>query len=493
MDALIRNTLSMRQEAIASQWWHALRQTGFTPVPTHQVQAVLRQLVGQTIEAFCAQHLNGDEVETIGKEVARLHYTQPESLNCTLTVLGEELLNGLPASQVTLLTPRLVQLLANIASGFYRQAHAMVLFEQNQIHRALLTTLRERDQQIRMILTNIPMILFAIDKDGTMIFIDGKGLEPLGIQPDQWIGKSVFTMNLLYPPARMLFRRVLNDEDITTTIEVKDRLLQILYTPLHDERSQVQGAIGVALDITERVHAETENQHIRRRLVERVEEERRHLARTLHDDLAQQLLGISYTLHRLQHELPQTHQESLEQTRKDILQMVGHTRHMIGTLRPAGLTELGLSTALDGFVAQMRRETPATIHLGMDHFGKADLPHLTAICLFRSAQEAMRNAIRHAQAETIIITLRREDAQVVLRVCDNGCGFVVPARWHDLTTRNHFGLVGIVEQIALIHGQVTITSQPGNGTEMIISLPNDTIHDTWRNHDDFTTSDYSGR
>ncbi|MBE7556829.1 MAG: sensor histidine kinase [Anaerolineales bacterium] len=213
------------------------------------------------------------------------------------------------------------------------------------------------------------------------------------------------------------------------------------------------------------------------------EQERRQLAHDLHDGVVQQLIGINYQLAESQRlvsqiEAPLDHRfaerltESLATIRREQLEIVTAVRQLLGELRPAGLDELGLTAALEGYVVRLREEAPKApqIELDLDPAG-VDLPEPIAICLFRTAQEALRNALKHARPEHIQLSLQLSDEAVVLTVRDDGCGFLVPARPGESTEADHFGLVSMAERVAWTGGQLTIHSEPGAGTQIIARVP----------------------
>ncbi len=94
-----------------------------------------------------------------------------------------------------------------------------------------------------------------------------------------------------------------------------------------------------------------------------------------------------------------------------------------------------------------------------------------AACLFRVAQEALRNALRHAEARQIRVALRLSPQEATLHVEDDGCGFVVPPRLATLARGQHFGLIGLVERVAWVEGQIDIQSTPGKGTTITARVP----------------------
>lgn len=215
------------------------------------------------------------------------------------------------------------------------------------------------------------------------------------------------------------------------------------------------------------------------------EQERRRLAHDLHDGVVQQLIGISYQVaegrRRVDNESdssvgqqPEEMASTLEVIRRGVLGVVTQLRGMISELRPAGLEELGLTTALEGYVAHLRRDGGAEveIHLDLDE-SEVVVQDPIAICLFRVAQEALRNALRHANAKHIIVSLRLLADTAILFVQDDGCGFRVPSRLSQLTQTGHFGLVGMSERVTWTGGQLFIRSELGEGTEVTVKIPLD--------------------
>jgi PAS domain S-box-containing protein len=237
---------------------------------------------------------------------------------------------------------------------------------------------------------------------------------------------------------------------------------------------QPRFAVGMVEDITDRKEMEAVLVDTQRKLAQSQEEERLRIARELHDGAVQQLLGITYELARQQQTLSNSvNGLSSEAIRQEVLQVVTQLRGLISELRPAGLEEFGLTTALEGYVAGLMRhwgpEMPA-VDLDLDECGTS-LPPSVALALFRAAQEALRNALKHAQAQHIAMRLRLLADEVVLSVRDDGCGFCVPGNLNEFAQHNHFGLIGIAEHVALVGGQLNICSEPGAGTEVTARVP----------------------
>jgi signal transduction histidine kinase len=148
------------------------------------------------------------------------------------------------------------------------------------------------------------------------------------------------------------------------------------------------------------------------------------------------------------------------------------------------LEEFGLTDALESYVTRLVHEggpNMPQIELNLDEVGTS-LPQPVATCLFRVEQEALRNALEHAQAQHITLNLRLLPSKVVLSVRDDGRGFRVPARLSELTGNHHFGLVGIAERVDLLGGQLYIRSRPGAGTKVTVQIPLTNDERTEQNH-----------
>jgi PAS domain S-box-containing protein len=232
-------------------------------------------------------------------------------------------------------------------------------------------------------------------------------------------------------------------------------------------------------NITEHRRVETELSEARHCLSWSREMERRHLAHELHDCAVQQLLGISYQLTESHLRVLQgsdarpVTSPTLATIRQEVLDVVKRLRELIGELLPSGLEEFGLAAALEGYVASLHRDP----HVSMPKIdlllSKRDmpLPESIVLCLFRIVQEAVRNALQHAQADTITIRLELSPEEAVLSVRDNGVGFQVPTHLSVLARANHFGLLGIVERVNWSHGRLTIDSEPNAGTHVKVHIP----------------------
>ncbi len=207
------------------------------------------------------------------------------------------------------------------------------------------------------------------------------------------------------------------------------------------------------------------------RIVETQEEERRRIARELHDELGQVLTGLALGLRGTKNELnnPARLEQQLSQLEDMAVQAIDDMRHMVNELRPALLDDIGLSAALrnyvDNFVALTGIETQIFLCTTCDH-----LDDSIKTTLFRVTQESLTNVARHAQATQAWINMECDDTQVTMKVKDNGIGFDPDEIFAD-DRDEAWGLIGIEERIKLVDGTVEIVSQPNKGTMVAITVP----------------------
>lgn len=201
------------------------------------------------------------------------------------------------------------------------------------------------------------------------------------------------------------------------------------------------------------------------------EEERRRLARELHDDTIQALIALNQRIQltQLTADTPES-QSQLAEMQQMAEQTIIGLRRLTHALRPIYLEDLGLVPALD----MLARETGRTSQINIDFCTKGTQRRLTAVqelALYRMGQEALSNISRHAQATQATMTLDFANGSICLKIEDNGNGFDVPESPAEMAMTGHFGLLGIQERAELIGAKMAIVASPGNGTRLSITLP----------------------
>ena len=218
-------------------------------------------------------------------------------------------------------------------------------------------------------------------------------------------------------------------------------------------------------DLEERVAERT------RELIVTQEEERRRIARDLHDHLGQQLtaLRLSLAVCREHAGDDETLRQHLAKAESAATQLDADIEFLAWELRPSQLDK-GLVTAIDTYI----REWSNHFHIAIDvHTSRLDedrLPPQGALSLYRIAQEALNNVAKHGQATQVAVILEQRDERVVLVIEDDGRGFDVP-RKNAESHEQRLGLAGMRERAALVSGTTHVESAPGKGTTVIVQIP----------------------
>jgi len=200
------------------------------------------------------------------------------------------------------------------------------------------------------------------------------------------------------------------------------------------------------------------------------EEERTRLARELHDDTIQAVIALKQRVQLAQKTIKdQRGNQSLKELETLAEQTIENLRRLTRALRPIYLEDLGLVTALE----MLAREMSQNNHLMVD-FQKTGqerrLSHDEELSLYRIAQEALNNVVKHSKATHASLKITFEDSEIQMEVSDNGNGFSVPNSPTEFAPNGHFGLLGVHERADLIGARLEIESALGMGTRLKVKL-----------------------
>lgn len=197
-------------------------------------------------------------------------------------------------------------------------------------------------------------------------------------------------------------------------------------------------------------------------------EERRRIARELHDEMGQSLaallLGLKSVEQTCSDEPVRKKLQQLQQLTDEICQAV---EQLTSRLRPAALDEVRLPEALAQYIEEWSERTGIEADF---HFGPQVAPRLTAnaeSAVYRVIQEALTNVVKHAQARRVSVVVTRRGQQITVIIEDDGCGFEVSAD----RCSGGFGLVGMQERLSALGGELDIESSPGGGTTLYARIP----------------------
>jgi signal transduction histidine kinase len=239
-----------------------------------------------------------------------------------------------------------------------------------------------------------------------------------------------------------------------------------------DEIGELAQAFNaMTADLAQADHERKEREQLRTRLLEQVitaqEEERKRIARELHDETGQALTSLMVRLQTMNQQCPVPElKPQMEEVRQLIAQTLDDVHNLAVELRPSVLDDLGLEAALQRYIQDYRRRFRLEIDLvavGLDE----RLPPAAETTLYRIVQEGLTNIARHAQARTASILLERRNGRVRVIIEDDGQGFAL----QQVAGSGRLGLYGMRERAELLDGTFTIESKPGQGTSIFVEVP----------------------
>jgi PAS domain S-box-containing protein len=236
--------------------------------------------------------------------------------------------------------------------------------------------------------------------------------------------------------------------------------------------------VGTHLDLTERRRAEAERARteLLARLVFAQEDERRRIAREMHDQFGEELTALTHRIAALKHAIGpsaemQEHVAALEQLAQQLDRDVDQ---LVWELRPTALDDLGLRAALANYIQDWSKRVGISVDLHTSGLLHDRLPSETETTLYRIAQEALTNVARHSHAANVEVILERRPDHVLLIVEDDGVGFdaggTVPT--------SGFGLLGMQERASLVGATLQIESAIGRGTTVLVRMAAPDARDT---------------
>ena len=261
---------------------------------------------------------------------------------------------------------------------------------------------------------------------------------------------------------------------VTFAITLTGGLLLALLTIGHTLRLERE----LERRLEENARARADLQELSAKLLRAQENERRSLARELHDEVGQSLSAILMEAESAEFadQLPEI-REHLSAVRSLAEKTVNEVRDLALLLRPSMLDDFGLVPALNWHAREMTKRTGLNVVLSADDSAD-DLPDDHTTCIYRLVQEAVNNCARHANAHTVEVDVKREERRVILSVRDDGAGF-------DPRFVRGLGLLGMEERVRRLGGQLEIDSRPGKGTRITAELPVE--EPTHRNEEDAHT------
>ncbi len=330
------------------------------------------------------------------------------------------------------------------------------------------------EEEYKRLLEDIQDAYFLV-QGYEVVLVSEKLADFFGYTKDAFVGKSISTIPPMYDERERLLQiyrtqppRQGTPERFETTTTAKDGTrIPIEMTVWPTQYKGKPAVAGILVDIRERKKRQAESIRIQ-------EDERRRLARELHDETIQELVLLC---HRLKDVTSGTYGKlsavahgRLEEIEALAEKTIGGLRSVIQDLRPTMLDDMGLASSLRWLVGRLATEggIQADVYVpGKERRLLAD----TELALFRIAQEALSNVFKHARASSVSVTLKFGKDKVTMSIGDNGQGFKQPVTLSHFVRENKFGLVGINERVVFLGGSLKIDTSPGKGTIVKVVIP----------------------
>jgi len=336
-------------------------------------------------------------------------------------------------------------------------------------------SLVESENRFRIAADATPVMIWMSGVDKLCTFINKPWLELTGRTPDQDIGNG-WTEGVHPDDLQKCLKTYAEAFDARQQFVMEYRLrrhdgeyrwISDTGGPRHDNQGNFAGYIGTCLDITQQKQAEQTAREFSGRLLHAQEAERARLARELHDDITQRLALLAIEAGRVERAgAGGAIGDTMRGVREGLVRLSEDVHALSYRLHSSLLEDLGLAEALKVECEQFARQESIPCNVKLQNLPEA-VPRDAALGLFRVTQEALRNVARHAQAQTVGVTLRSLDAGLQLAVHDDGIGFDAAHK----PNRTSLGLSSMSERMRLLDGELDIESLPGHGTTVVAWVP----------------------
>ena len=374
-----------------------------------------------------------------------------------------------------------IELLNAVGSAIGVAAENAGLYQKE---REIAEQLRQSEENYRGLFENATEAIFVHDLEGRIIAANRACGKLTGYAPAEMAGMDIgcFLSGQAPETVAEVTERLLNGEAPEGPFELRltkrDRTEAIVEVmpSLIVRGEQPVGVQAIARDVTEARRMQESLRFYVSQVLKAQEGERLRIARELHDDTAQALTGLSRRLDMLvdtlpsdSNRLPAEVRENLEELRDQSDTILEGVRRFSRALRPPVLDDLGLLPALKWLaMALEERGIAANITvLGEQH----RLADGTELALFRIAQEALNNVRKHSGASAVEVTVDFRGGGLALTIADNGAGFEVPGSTSDLAECGKLGIIGMQERTRLLGGTLSVDSEPGEGTTVVVRVP----------------------
>ena len=236
------------------------------------------------------------------------------------------------------------------------------------------------------------------------------------------------------------------------------------------------GAAAIAIQRTrdEEAKAVAERQRLRlmQDVISAAEDERRRVARELHDGTAQTLTSLLLQLRALQqNSLAHEVEPEVDRLRRLTSDALADLRHILHGLYPSALDDFGLAPALERYATETGKISKLKVNFFSEGMADGRLPRIVEAAVYRATQEAVNNAVKHAKAKNIQVFIKQERNGLRVVVSDDGTGFDLESTLKQASIEHRLGLVGMRQRIEMLGGTVDIEARAGEGTTVSLHIP----------------------
>jgi len=339
------------------------------------------------------------------------------------------------------------------------------------------SALRESEERFRLMASTAPVLIWMSGTDRLCTYVNKSWLDFTGRTLESELGngwsEGVHPEDLsrcLDTYTRALDRR----EEFRMEYRLRRhdgeyRWMLDIGVPRFNPKGSFVGYIGSAIDVTDHKKAEDALSGVSGRLIEAQEEERRFIARELHDDMSQRVALLAIEVQKLEDTLPQSSPALRSQTAeisKRTLEISKEVQSLSHRLHSSKLDLLGVVAAMKGFCNELKAKQEVEINFAHSAVPQS-LSRDISLCLFRVFQEALRNAVKYSGVRHFEANLRGVPGAILLTVRDSGVGFNVEEVMKD----HGIGLISMRERVSLVKGTISIASKPTAGTEINVRIP----------------------
>lgn len=366
--------------------------------------------------------------------------------------------------------------LAIILIATYRQTG-----RQREKIRKTVKDMKLARQDYEELFTNASDAIWVHNLDGNITLVN-KACEKLtGYPVSELPGKNVrefLTPETLFI-ARQVKDKLLRGETVEQRYEQRlikkdgSEAIMQLTTRLIFGDGKPQAFHNMARDATEERRLQDNLQFYLRQVLQAQEEERKRLARELHDDASQRILllthGIDNIASKAEKYAPQELRNELGRLYDLSQETYQNIKHYAQALRPSILDDLGLATAIKWLAQEIQNLSGIEIKVNTD-----TMPLLSPeaqLVLFRIVQEALNNVHRHSEASEASVTVECQREEIRVTISDNGKGFKLPRQLSEFASQGKLGLTGMAERVQLVGGKLEVSSQEARGTTIVVKVP----------------------